>query len=263
MTSNDGRPGVVGAGAVASFGADAVPAPDAVSTTATTTDGAVTTSNLPTEPLEKITAAVHAHFEIWRREGWSGAPTPQAFPPHLNPLLPYALSLKTAVLGDGSSCFQYAVCSSLTAEQILPVLQGMYGDFLFETDLPAAMEIDKSQPKQVIALSNLGKYIPEFVAVQDLDGKKAPSLSNPYLILLMTPPDKRAFLAGAMEIAEKRNVFAALGDSTMYNNQMRVPDWTINAVKSGITLLDILAYASRVKERNIKQYVDALASLNA
>ncbi len=49
----------------------------------------------------------------------------------------------------------------------------------------------------------------------------------------------------------------------MYNNQMRVPDWTINAVKSGITLLDILAYASRVKERNIKQYVDALASLNA
>ncbi|MBI1969977.1 hypothetical protein HYS48_04755, partial [Candidatus Woesearchaeota archaeon] len=70
------------------------------------------------------------------------------------------------------------------------------------------------------------------------------------------PPEQRAFLAGAMEIAEQRGAF-----NTKYNSKFSAID-LMREVQKQVTLKDILQYGQQVGEKSLQQYLDALSQLD-
>jgi len=258
---DDSRPGVVGLGQVASFDPGVQPRPD-------TLEGAVAQAAVqasaggiaPAAPLQKIAAAIREHFQWLRIQQRTNdfdprfVPDSAKLPDYMDSYLPLLLFLDH---DNEDRMVQYRMRKILVG-QLVPAIENAYGDFFFETDIGAALGIDRNRPNEFIEVNAIASYFPELGQLVQLTGKNMnlAMVWNPYLTLLSLPADKRAFLAGTLEVAEGRGVWKA-------SPAAGTVTWSgaVDGLRAVVTLPDILTYAKQVGEKQVKQYLDALQGL--
>lgn len=243
-----GKPQIVGAEEVADFGEGKGPEPDSLESVVAAAQPAEGKRVLPTEPLQKIAEAVRDHLTTLGRN-------PVEFPLYMDKFMPLVLSLRTC---SGAPQNVIYSLSNIQTGYLLTGMREAFGDFFFETDIARGLGMDPNKPEQVIKLETLAAFLPELRALQNFADNLIPytMIANPFLTLLRIPPEQRAFLAGAMEIAEQRGAF-----NTKYNSKFSAID-LMREVQKQVTLKDILQYGQQVGEKSLQQYLDALSQLD-
>lgn len=148
---------------------------------------------------------------------------------------------------DSSNYKAHFSLGNFTPESLIRCLQSTHGDYIAETDIGDAIKAGVTNGKVSDEVTAL---FPELQALSQLrstnyflgDGKS--TLLNPYLLVLCAAPEYKAFLAGAIELAETEGAFAGVN----FNALAIVTATNHEKEKLGRY---VVKYAQQIKEKNL------------